>query len=248
MIGYGVCVGWWSEFIDNVVPQIGDRRVYGEGDSPTTPVIALGGQTSIARGYNMILDAYWREYGPDIDAVILVHTDLTIDDPEGEAKLVAACQEPDVALVGIEGGDGDRGTEWWQCNPIGHQYLDTMVIDFAGLIPGSEGGPPNRTKPRARAGDVDVLEGSLLAFSPWAIKHLRFDESCPAAFHGYDEICLQAGAKGKRNVVVDVQTHHHTSGAYKGQQSIDEWSAANIWSRKKWNKQLPDVAPELWHT
>lgn len=240
MIGYGVCVGWWDEFNQYIVPQVGDHRVYGGGEPPNRPLIALSNQTSIARAYNTILDAFsWRsgkQFGYDMDAVILLHTDLTIDDPNGEAKLVAAANEPGVALVGIEGGDGDRGTEWWACNPIGHQYLDTMVIDFAGLIPGSETGPPERTKPRARAGDVDVLEGSILVFSPWAVEFLRFDENCPAAFHGYDEICFQATAAGKRNVVVDVQTHHHTNGAYKGQQSVSDWQAANEWSRRKWSK------------
>lgn len=236
MIGYGCVVGWWEEFAKHIVPQVGDRRVYGGGEPPNRPLIALSNQTSIAQAYNTILDSFWCQYGSDLEAVLLLHTDLTITDPEGEAKIVAALQEPDVALVSIEGGDGDRGTEWWACNPIGHQYLDTMVIDFAGLIPGAESGPPERTKPRARAGDVEVLEGSLLAFSPWAIRRLRFDEKCPAAFHGYDEVCFQAGKLGKRCVVVDVETHHHTNGAYKGAQSIDDWRAANEWSRKKWGK------------
>lgn len=238
VIGYGCVVGWWDEFQQYVVPQVGDRRVYGDGPLPDRPLIALSGQTSIARAYNVILKAFWYQYGAELEAVILLHTDLTITDPDGEAKIVAACQEPDVALVSVEGGDGDRGTEWWECNPIGHQAIDRFYIDFAGQIPGAEVGPPDaaRTKPRARSGDVAVLEGSILAFSPWAVQHLRFDEYCPAAFHGYDEVCFQARQAGKRCVVVDVDTHHHTSGAYKGQQSSDEWKAANEWTRKKWGK------------
>lgn len=238
MIGYGCVVGWWDEFNQYIVPQVGDRRVYGDGEQPNRPLIALSNQTSIASAYNAILNVFAGQYEPeDLEAVILLHTDLTIEDPQGEAKLVAALAEPDVALVGVEGGDGDRGTEWWECNPIGHQGTDRFLIDFAAQIPGAETGPVHRTKPRARSGDVDVLEGSIMAFSPWAIQNLRFDESCPAAFHGYDEICFQAIDRGKRNVVVDVQTHHHTTGAYKGQQSIDDWRAANEWSRRKWGKQ-----------
>lgn len=239
-VGYGCCVGWWDEFNAYIVPQVGDRRVYGDGEQPTHPLIALAGQTSIAGAYNTILDSFWRQYGTELDAVFLIHTDLSITDPDGEAKILAAIAEPDVALVSIEGGDGDRGTEWWECNPIGHQLLDRFYIDFAAQIPGAESGPPDfeRTKPRARSGDVEILEGSLLAFSPWAIENLRFDEECPAAFHGYDEVCFQAGAASKRCVVVDVDTHHHTTGAYKGQQSIDDWRAANRWSREKWGKDL----------
>lgn len=236
MIAYGCVVGWWEEFTQYVVPQVGDRRVYGDGEPPTRPLIALAGQTSIATAYNTILDAFWRQYGTALDAVFLLHTDLQIVDPQGEAKLVAALTEPDVALVGIEGGDGTRGTEWWECNPIGHQGTNRFYIDFSGQLPGAETGPPDaaRTRDRARSGDVDVLEGSLLVFSPWAIENLRFDEGCPAAFHGYDEVCFQAKAANKRCVVVDVDTHHHTDGAYKGQQSIDDWRTANLWSRKKW--------------
>lgn len=234
-IGYGCVVGWWDEFNRYIVPQVGDRRVYGDGEQPNRPLIALSNQLAIAPAYNMILDAFWQQYGTDLEAVILLHTDLTITDPQGEAKIVAALQEPDVALVGVEGGDGDRGTEWWSCNPIGHQYTDRFVIDFAAQIPGAETGPP-RSKPRARTGDVEVLEGSILGFSPWAIENLRFDEDCPASYHGYDEVCFQAIDAGKRCVVVNVQTHHHTTGAYKGQQSVDDWKAANEWSRKKWNK------------
>lgn len=234
-VGYGVCVGWWDEFQQWVVPQVGDKRVYGDGESPDRPVIALAGQTSIAVAYNTILDAFDRQYGTALEAVFLIHTDLEITDPDGEAKLVAATREPDVALVSVEGGDGDRGTEWWECNPIGHQKLDRFYIDFAALEPGSEIGPGERTKPRSRAGDVEVLEGSLLVFSPWAVRNLRFDESYPG-FHGYDEICFQAGVAGKRCVVVDVDTYHHTTGAYKGQASIDDWRAANQRSKEKWGK------------
>lgn len=235
-IGYGCVVGWWDEFMQHIVPQVGDRRVYGDGEQPNRPLIALSNQPAIAPAYNIILDAFWKQYGSDLEAVILLHTDLEITDPQGEAKIVAALQEPDVALVSVEGGDGDRGTEWWACNPLGHQYLDSMVIDFAAQIPGAETGPPHRTKPRARSGDVEVLEGSILAFSPWAIENLRFDEDCPAAYHSYDEVCFQAIAAGKRCVVVDVETHHFTNGAYKGQKSIDDWRIGNEWSRKKWNK------------
>lgn len=238
-IGYGVCVGWWSEFNQYIIPQVGDRRVYDDGEPPNRPLIALSNQLSIASTYNTILDAFWRQFGSDLEAVFLLHTDLQIVDPQGEAKLVAALQEPDVALVSVEGGDGDRGTEWWLCNPIGHQGMRRFYIDFSGQTPGAETGPSDdaRTKPRARSGDVEVLEGSILGFSPWAIEHLRFDESSPAAFHSYDEVCFQAIAAGKRCVVVDVETFHHTDGSYKGQQSIDDWRIGNEWSRKKWNKQ-----------
>jgi hypothetical protein len=220
MIAYGCCVGWWHEFRDYVLPWLGEETVYGDGDTsqPQRPCMTLSGQTSIARAYNDILDTY-RYHDDDLEALILLHTDLEILDADAEVKILDALAEPDVGIVGVAGGGGQRGTCWWECDPIGHQLIDTGMIDFG-----------------RRAGDVDVLEGSLLAFSPRALDShilLQFDETMPG-FHGYDEICLQARDIGLRCVVIDVDTHHHTRGGFKGQQSSADWQAANQLSIQKW--------------
>lgn len=168
------------------------------------------GETSIASAYNSILDACAADV-----PLILLHDDLELTDPDAEQKLLAVL-EPDVGLVGVAGGSGQHGLAWWLYDPVGHQTTDVLNIDF---------GP--------RAGDVDLLEGSLLVFSPWAVKILRFDERFPG-FHGYDEIAAQARAAGMRVVAADVDTHHHSSLGFKSEASHLQWLEADRMYREKW--------------
>jgi hypothetical protein len=208
-------VGSWEELSWYVLPYVGDQSVY-LGGAASPPLMAISGQTSIAVAYNTILDAFNARW-PSLQGVVLMHTDLEITDQLAEQKLLNALEWPDVALVGIAGGGAANGTMWWDDHPVGHQRIDTGLIDFG-----------------TREGDVEILEGSLLAFSPWAIKHLRFDESLPG-FHGYDEIGLQA-TRGhhKRCVVIDLDTHHHNSGGFKSVRSQSDWYAARQHVMEKW--------------
>lgn len=175
-------------------------------------IMALSGQTSIAVAYNTILDAF-RER--DVDGVILQHDDLEITDPAGEAKLVAELADPKVGLVGVAGGEGGNGLAWWNHSPVGHQRTDAMDIDF---------GP--------RTGDVELLEGSILLFSRWAVDNLRFDPL--PGFHGYDEIAAQCRAAGRRVVVANVDTHHHNPMGFKSAESHQEWLRGDEAYRRKW--------------
>lgn len=202
-IGYGSCVGSWEKFIRNVAPWAGVR-----------PLMALWGQPSIGIGYNKILNAY---KGQGLDAVILLHDDLEITDPDAEVKFLEALTDPDVALVGVCGGKGDQTLHWWQTEKVGHQMTDTCLLDF---------GP--------RTGDVAFIEGSVMVFSPWAVEHLRFDERYPGFSAGYDDICLHARAAGKRVTVVDVDTHHHSTVGWKSPQAEAAFAAAEQQFRAKW--------------
>lgn len=170
-------------------------------------LVAMWGQTSIAQAYNKILAI---TAGP----LILQHDDLEITDPDGEAKLLDALTG-DVALAGVAGGGG-AGLAWWDQNPVGHQRTDVMDVDFG-----------------ARAGEVELLEGSVLALSAWAVTHLRFDPRFPG-FHGYDEIAAQARAAGRRVVVVDVDTHHHTPMGFRSEASHGDWLRSDQLYRDKW--------------
>lgn len=205
VIVYGICVGSWDKFQRNVVPRTVGRQV-----------IAMSGQTSIADTYNTILDALYPD--ADLEALVLLHDDLEITDPQAEEKILAAVAEPDVALVGVAGATTIHGLNWWDApDPIGHQLTDSMMIDF---------GP--------REGDVVSLEGSILAFSPWAIRNLSFDTRFPG-FHGYDEISMQAVDQGKRVVVRDLDTHHHTVVGFKSKASEEGWHVCNRLFREKWS-------------
>jgi hypothetical protein len=203
VIGYGSCVGSWEKFGRNVATWVGDR-----------PLVALSGQPSISIACNLILDAY---KGKGMDAVILLHDDLEITDPDAETKFLAALADPDVALVGVCGGKGDQTLHWWESEKIGHQMTDSGLLDF---------GP--------RTGDVAFIEGSVMAFSPWAVEHLRFDERYPGFSAGYDDICLHAREAGKRVTVADVDTHHHSTVGWKSPQALAAFAAAEVQFRAKW--------------
>jgi glycosyltransferase involved in cell wall biosynthesis len=205
VIGYGTCVGSWDKLYRHVIPAVGGR-----------PLFALSGQTQLTAAYNTILDAY---RGRDLDAVVLLHDDLQITDPDAEAKFLAALADPDVALVGVCGGKGDQSLAWWQSETVGHQMTDSGMLDF---------GP--------RTGNVAFIEGSVMAFSPWAVEHLRFDRRYPG-FLGYDDVCLTAIAAGKRVVVADVDTHHHSTIGFKSSAIAEAWDVAErIFQAKWWNR------------
>lgn len=207
MIGYGSCVGDWGRFTRNVVASIPTGR----------PLIGLQGASSIAAGYNQILEAY---RGKDLAAVVLVHDDLQITDPNAEEKFLKALAEPDVALVGVAGGQGRDSLQWWNSEQVGHQMTDSGLLDFG-----------------QRTGDVAFLEGSILAFSPWAVEHLRCDERYTDFRSGWDDICLTALDAGMRNVVVDVGTHHHTTLGWKSPQIEAKFMVSEEIFREKWGIQ-----------
>jgi len=203
-VAYGCCVGSWDRFNRYVLPPAGDA-----------PVLGLSGQTSIADAYNVMLR--WA-YAENIEMLILQHDDLEILDPDHVAKFAAVFAADEYAmLAGVAGGGARGGLAWWNRDPVGHQRTDAMEIDF---------GP--------RAGVVDLLEGSILAFSRGGIERLGF-ESRPG-FHGYDEIAMAATRQpGWCAVVVDVDTHHHTALGFDNEASHQDWLAADQWFRRKWS-------------
>ncbi len=204
-VAYGVCVGSWEKMAANVIPRTVGR-----------PLLGLSGQTSICSAYNTILDAY---RGRDVDALVLLHDDLELIDPDAEPKFLAALDDSEVALVGVCGGKGDRSLAWWTSETVGHQLTDSGPLEL---------GP--------RSGDVTFIEGSIMVLSPWAVQRLRFDEAYPG-WLGYDDICLTARAAGKRVVVVDVDTHHHSTVGFKSAAVAADWAvAAAIFEEKWWGR------------
>jgi len=174
-------------------------------------VIAIAGHTSIATAYRKIQVAARLRH----DILILQHDDLEIVDPDFEAKICEAI-DGGADLVGVAGGGSDGGIAWWNQNPVGHQRTDVRDIDFG-----------------TRSGDVQCLEGSLIAMSSWA-SWLPFDRDYPG-FHGYDaDICRQVVSEGRRVAVVDIDTWHHTPMGFKSTQSERDWLAADAIFRQKW--------------
>jgi hypothetical protein len=202
-IVYGCCVGSWEKFYRWVQPRV----PYGR------QLIALDEQRSISEAYNTVLDEarYERTETP---AVILVHDDLEMVDPDTEEKVLKALAEDDVAIVGVCGGGPSMS--WWDHDPIGHQTTDSLHLEFGDR----------------REGDVHVVEGSFFAFSPWAVEHLRFDQAYE--FLGYDDVCLLAKrVYNKRVVVADIDTHHHSTVGFKSPEVQTMWyESEKIWASK----------------
>jgi hypothetical protein len=198
-VAYGVCVGSWDRFGQYVAPRA------------PGPITALSRQASITRAYNRIIDA-----NQDAHALILVHDDLEIIDPEAEAKVLRAFEDSDVVIAGVGGGRNLRNLAWWAHDPIGRQLTDSGIVDFG-----------------AHEGDVDFCDGSFLALSPWAIRYLRFDPWY--SFHGYEDICLMARSCHKRVVIIDLDTHHHASLGWRSGQRLAAWQDADVYFRSKWS-------------
>jgi len=190
-------------------------------------LIALSGQNSIATAYNAIIDAAMEL---EAEALILQHDDLEIIDPDGEAKLLAALETPNTGIVGVAGGLYGGGIAWWNHSPIGHQRTDVRDIDFG-----------------RHNGSTQLLEGSLLVLSEWAINHLLFDTQY-VGFHGYDvDISLQVLRHGKGVKVADVDTHHHTQMGFKSNESHLDWLKTDELFRAKWGTLMStQQEPSLW--
>jgi hypothetical protein len=198
---YGVCCGSLDKLQRFVLPHAQNRHV-----------VALLNQTSIASAYNRIIEVARDDVYPYL---ILQHDDLEITDPRAEEKFEEVLEDPDVALIGVAGGRNVHGLDWWNCETVGHQVIDSGMLDF---------GP--------RSGDVQLLEGSILVFSQWALDNLFFDPL--PGFHSYDEVAFKALDLGKRVVVADVDTHHHTSLGFKSAVSEEAWHRGNDWFQRKW--------------
>jgi hypothetical protein len=202
-LAFGCCVGSWNKVCRYVAPAL-----YGR------PLVALSGQSSIAEAYNTILDVCRDQ---PVDGLVLLHDDLEITDPHFDTKVRAAVSDRDVALVGVAGGRGVSSLAWWNAETVGHQRIDSGLIDFG-----------------ARAGEVDLLEGSMLVFTRWSIDNLRFDVRFEG-FHGYDEIAMQARVAGRKVTVADIDTHHHTTLGFSTPESARAWRRADAQFREKWN-------------
>jgi len=206
VITVGCCVGAQWKLAAFVLPWLGGR-----------PLLAAYNQTSIVTAYNQILDAVDPHGAELTHPLLLVHDDLEVIDPDWADKVTTAFEDDTVGLVGVAGGGG-ASLYWWDHDPIGHQRTDVRLIDF-GL----------------RAGEVELIEGSFMAFSPWVAKRLRFDTLfADCDFHGYDEIAAQVRAAGKRVVVIDLDTHHHNPEGYRSESSAAAKIRADQQYRRKW--------------
>lgn len=155
-------------------------RLAAEADSKLLSRSAAG---SIFRSYNLIID---QAAGlDDLEALVLVHQDAEIVDPDFCQKLRRALRNPDVGLVGCVGAVGVRSIAWWEGSAtwgsFSHRYRELGGGEFPAFSWDSDHLPPF-----ARTGEVDMVDGFVLGLAPWTVRNIRFDESLGSALHGYD--------------------------------------------------------------
>jgi Glycosyltransferase like family len=200
---------------------------------PGSEAVAHQSTGSLFRNYNVLLDdARARD---DLEALVLVHQDAEIVDPEFCAKVREALSDPEVAVVGCAGAVGVRGIAWWEgavtWASFTHRYRELGGGDLPALAWRAEEVPAF-----ARTGEVDSVDGFVMALSPWAVNNLRFDESL-GKLHGYDfDFCMQARAAGKKVVTANLRVVHHHS--LELISDADTWIEAYIRVAEKWDGQL----------
>jgi hypothetical protein len=208
-------------------------RLASEADSE---VIANAPAGSLFRSYNLILDMVAdRE---DLEALVLVHQDAELVDPDFCRKLRAALSDPDVGIVGCVGAVGVRSIAWWEGSVTWGSFIHRYQELGGGDLPAFSWNG-SKLPPYARVGEVDTVDGFVLGLSPWTVRNIRFDESL-GALHGYDfDLCLQVREAGHKVVTADFKAIHNHSLDLVG--DPEGWVAAHMRVAEKWDGRMPHV-------
>jgi len=208
-------------------------RLVAEPDSEPLATAPAG---SLARTYNLLLDM--ASDRKDLEALVLVHQDAELVDPEFCAKLRTALSDPAVGVVGCVGAIGVRSIAWWDGSVTWgsfiHRYQELGGGDLPAFSWNGDALPPY-----ARTGEVDTVDGFVLGLAPWTVRNIRFDESL-GALHGYDfDFCLQVREAGHKVVTADFKAIHHHSLDLIG--DPEGWIAAHMRVAEKWDGRMPNV-------
>jgi hypothetical protein len=200
---------------------------------PNSVVVAMPNQGStLSQGYNRILDQLADR--DDLEAVVLLHQDLEIRNPDFAAVVRKCLADPEVAIIGAAGAPRVHGLDWWEPGPV--------IGDFEWAYEGNGGGTvvkDNWTNFIEVTGvhPVAAVDGMIIVLSAWAVRNLRFDEQIDPSAHGYDiDICFQAAEAGKSIVVAGLGvTHHHE---LEVMMTYEDWIEAHIRIAEKWEGRL----------
>lgn len=195
-------------------------------------LLAVAPVEPIQRAYNLILDEAARR--DDLEALLLVHPSCELGDPRLIDKVRAALADPDVAVVGAAGARGVTGLAWWQGEVVAGPVVQRYPEHGGGLT-----GAYDWADPAPAPGEVDATDDLLLGLSPWAVRHLRFDEGLGG--YGWDvDLGLQARAAGKKVLALDITATRH--GSLDLIASADRWIASHQLLAEKWFLQETDEA------
>lgn len=188
------------------------------------------GYDSIHEPYNEMLEQAAEH--EDLEAVVLLHQDVSIEDGFFLAKVRALlAASDDVAIIGSAGARDVTSLAWWEGSNRGRVESPTMV-------------PGGNFEIYSRGNtEVDSVDGLLLVFSAWAARELRFDRDLAGELDGYDaDICLQARACGRRVVVGDFKVFHYTQRDFLDHR---RWVRAAVALQRKWDFGGFDQVPVL---
>jgi hypothetical protein len=204
---------------------------------PDSELLALGsaglGDASIFRNYNLLIDEAAKL--DNLEALVLVHQDAEIVDPEFVGKVRRALENPDVGILGCAGAIGVRNIAWWDGSvtlaSFSHRYTEYGGGEIVGSTFNWDEAPPE-----ARTGEVDVIDGFMMVLPPWFIENIRFDESL-GQLHGYDfDVCQQVRAAGRKVWTEHIRVIHHHSLELIG--DVEGWIAAHMRVAEKWDGRL----------
>lgn len=237
MIAFGTSITKPEAYRRYAEPGI---RLAAEPDSEVWP---LSGAGSIFRSYNFLLErAAARD---DLEALVLLHQDAEIVDPDFCAKARRALSDPDVGLVGCVGAVGVRSIAWWEASVTWASFVHRYTEYGGGELPAFSW-KTEEEPPYSHTGEVETVDGFVLVLSPWTVRNIRFDESL-GKLHGYDfDFCLQVREAGKKVVTEDLRVIHHHS--LKLVSDPDKWVEAHIRIAEKWEDRMPGVGagPSDW--
>jgi hypothetical protein len=201
-----------------------------EADSEICPMTSIG---SIFRSYNAILDRFAGH--ADLDALVLVHQDAEIVDADFCGIVRRSLADPQVALVGCVGAVGVRSIAWWEASVTCASFINRYDEHGGGDLP-SFSWAWNDAPAYARVGEVETLDGFVLALSPWVVDNVRFDEDL-GEFHGYDlDLCLQVRASGRKVVTADFRAIHHRQ--LDMVPDPEQWVDAHVKLADKWDGRM----------
>jgi hypothetical protein len=202
---------------------------------PDSEVLANAAAGSIFRSYNLILDMVaGRE---DLEALVLVHQDAEIVSADLCRTLRQALADPEVGVVGCVGAVGVRSIAWWEGSVTWASFTHRYRELGGGELPALSW-TRDELPAFAHTGEVDTVDGFVLALSPWVVRNVRFDESL-GQLHGYDfDFCLQVRAAGRRIVTADFRVvHHHSLDLVSNPET---WLAAHMRVAEKWDDRDGD--------
>ena len=203
---------------------------------PDSEVLANAAAGSIFRSYNLIMDSVAER--DDLEALVLLHQDAELASPDFCSTVRAALRDPEVGVVGCVGAVGVRSIAWWEGSVTWASFTHRYTELGGGELPALSW-KTDELPAFAHTGEVDAVDGFVLALSPWTVRNVRFDESL-GQLHGYDfDFCLQIRAAGRKVVTADFRVVHHHS--LELVSNPETWIAAHMRVADKWDGRMPGV-------